>query len=226
MFVSGGYYHLYNRGVNKLEIFLDQQDYNTHLRYIATLLLPKDEEYLRIQLANPQISGDEREQIKQLLRLRNFNDEITLIAYCLMPNHFHFLVRQHSKRSIEDFMRSLLTRYVMYFNKRYKRVGPLFQSKYKAVLVKSDNQLRYLTKYIHRNPLKRKLYKKADVYQALRLQPSSYSAYIDKNHKSWIHPELIINQENEKSVAHYRAFIEESNMSDDLGFIKGLTLDL
>ena len=152
-FVKGGYYHIYNRGVNKSEIFLDKQDYSIYLRYLATLLSPKDVDYFKTLLSDPSISSNSRSELKRLLKLRNFHDEITLIAYCLMPNHYHILVRQSSQRAIEEFVRSLITRYVMYFNKRYKRVGPLFQSKYKAVLVGSDSQLRYLTKYIHRNPL-------------------------------------------------------------------------
>ena len=67
--------------------------------------------------------------------LKNYHDQIELLAYCLMPNHFHFLIRQTTDRGIAEFMQSLVLKYVMYFNKKYKRVGSLFQSRYKTVLI-------------------------------------------------------------------------------------------
>ena len=71
---------------------------------------------------------------KGLPRLpKNFHKQIELVAYCLMPNHFHFLLKQFEKNTLKSFMTSILTRYVMYFNKKYDRVGGLFQGVYKAI---------------------------------------------------------------------------------------------
>lgn len=181
-YTEEGYYHLYNRGVEKRLIFQDQQDYSVFLSYLKEYLLPKDVENLQAKLTDPFLSPAERDKIKSLLRMNNFADEIALVAYCLMPNHFHFLVKQKSASAIDKFMNSLSTRYTMYFNKRYRRVGSLYQGVYKAILIQSEVQFLHLTRYIHK--------------QALSIpslfgsgQPSSYHQYIGKQKTDWVKPE-------------------------------------
>src|SRR3990170_2216093 len=89
---ENSYYHIYNRGVEKRLIFLDQQDYGVFLSYLKEYLLPKNEKELFSRLSNPTLSPKEKDKILKLLRLNNFAGEITLLAYCLMPNHFHLLI--------------------------------------------------------------------------------------------------------------------------------------
>jgi REP element-mobilizing transposase RayT len=115
-----GIYHLFNRGVERREIFLDQHDYR------------------RFKL-----------QLEQALQAE---PAISLWAFCLMPNHFHLLVHQADEQRLGLFMQRLITAYVMYFNKRHKRVGPLFQGKYKAVRIIGPGQLMETSRYIHLNP--------------------------------------------------------------------------
>ena len=148
-YLENGYYHIYNRGVEKRTIFLDSQDYAVFLSYLKSYLLPKKEKKLMEKLSHPTISCRERDKILRELRLNNFYNDIHLLAYCLMPNHFHFLIKQAKAESIDRFMNSLCTRYTMYFNRKYKRVGSLYQDVYKAVLVSSEPQLLHLTRYIH-----------------------------------------------------------------------------
>ncbi|MBU1084777.1 MAG: transposase [Candidatus Beckwithbacteria bacterium] len=136
---KNSYYHIYNRGVAKTNIFLDKQDYKVFLSY------------LKIYLTAIDLQG-ETLQVSPSKMLKNFSEEMDLVAYCQMPNHFHLLIYQQQKHSINYFMRSLATKYSMYFNAKYKRVGSLFQGVYKAVKVDSEEQLIYLSKYIHRNP--------------------------------------------------------------------------
>lgn len=170
---KSSFYHIYNRGVEKRLIFQDDQDYAVFLSYLQTYLLPKDMDLLNQQLSDPTLSSKEKEKILSLLRLNNFSDEITLLAYCLMPNHFHFLIQQKSADTIDKFMNSIGTRYTMYFNKKYKRVGSLYQDVYKAVMVYTDKQLLNVTHYIHKNPVKdipkskfKKLASKGDAFRA------------------------------------------------------------
>ena len=153
MYIDDGYYHLYNRGVNKMPIFNDEQDYRVFLRYLKTYLIPKDYDALNLILTDTKTSQQIRAETLKELNLKNFHGKITLIGYCLMPNHFHLLVHTKSGHDMEYFMRSLMTRYTQYMNRKYTRVGPLFQGRYKAVLVETTEQLLYLTRYIHRNPL-------------------------------------------------------------------------
>ncbi|TSC66076.1 MAG: hypothetical protein CEO21_266 [Microgenomates group bacterium Gr01-1014_80] len=222
-YVPKSYYHIYNRGVEKRSIFQDEQDYGVFLSYLKSYLLPKDEGALRQTLSNPAISAKERDRILKLLRLNNFANEITLLAYCLMPNHFHLLVKQNSEDGIDRFMNSLSTRYTMFFNRKYKRIGPLYQDVYKAVLVESNEQLLYLTHYIHRNPAPYQPRKDRSIHKALFRQPSSYSEYLGKRQTFWVRPEEILKFFSKTSIKlSYQAFVEDTN---ELGSISRVAID-
>lgn len=228
IYSENSYYHIYNRGVEKRLIFIDNQDYSIFLLYLKEYLLPKGEQKLYEQLSNPNTSYKERNKILRLLRLNNFADEIALHAYCLMPNHFHLLVKQKSYNSIDKFMHSLCIRYAMYFNRKYKRVGSLFQDVYKAVLIENEPQLLYLSSYIHRNPVKNiskpKLDTKDQVLCGYLSQPSSYPEYLGQRQTEWVHPEEILeyfSKENPK--LSYQAFVEQT---EDFPQIENLFLDL
>lgn len=212
------YYHIYNRGIEKRLIFQDDQDYAVFLSYLRTYLVPKDIELLKQQLSDPPLNSKEKDAVLRLLKLKNFADEITLLAFCLMPNHFHFLIKQKSSNSIDVFMSSLCTRYSMYFNKKYKRVGSLYQGVYKAVMAYTDEQLLNITRYIHINSVKdlpksklRKLASKGDTLRAYFSQPSSYPEYLGQRQTSWVHPEEIMSyfSKTHPGIA-YQNFIEES----------------
>ena len=203
-YAENSYYHIYNRGVEKRLTFLDQQDYLVFLSYLKDYLLPKDEKNLYEKLADPNIGYKEKDKILKLLRLNNFSDEITLLAYCLMPNHFHFFIKQRSSKSIKVFMQSLMTRYSMYFNRKYQRVGTLFQAVYKAALVTHDGQFVYLSKYIHKQAL-------ASQGETLQEQPSSYPDYLGFRKTDWIHPEEVLGYFSKNhSKNSYKHFVEET----------------
>jgi putative transposase len=132
LYLEGGHYHIYNRGVGKRTIFIDDQDYRTFLNCMITYLMPAEE--------------------NQRWPHCDIHEDIELLAYCLMPNHFHLLVKQGKKEGISEFMKCLLTKYSIYFNKKYDRVGTLFQGTYKGALIEADEYLIYLSRYIHLNP--------------------------------------------------------------------------
>lgn len=211
-YLENGYYHLYNRGVEKRIVFLDEQDYSVFLSYLKEYLLPKNTQELIEKLANPNTPYKVRDKILKLLRLNNFADEITLLAYCLMPNHFHFLVKQKSAQSIDIFMNSLGTRYTMYFNRKYKRVGSLWQAVYKAVLVSKDDQLLHLTRYIHKqalNPIEEEL------------QPNSYSEYLGKRKAEWVHPKEVLAYFSDTNPSiSYKEFVAQTENPKVINSIK------
>ena len=184
-YLENSYYHIYNRGVEKRLIFQDLEDYSVFLSYLKNYLIFKDVSKLQQNLSNKEITYKEKDKIVKQIRLNNFSDEITLIAYALMPNHFHFLVKQKNSGSIDTFMNSLGTRYTMYFNRKYKRVGHLYQGVYKAVNISSDEQLLHLSRYIHCQALDRKL-------EYFENQPSSYLNFLNKQKTDWVHPEEIL----------------------------------
>lgn len=208
-YVENGYYHIYNRGVEKRIIFLDKQDYSVFLSYLKSYLLPKDKKELYERLSDQNISSGAKDKILKLLRLNNFHKEITLLAYCLMPNHFHFFVKQKNIESIDRFMNSLGTRYTMYFNRKYKRVGSLYQGVYKAVLIMSDEQFLHLSRYIHK--------------QALPIQPSSYFDYIFRSKTEWVHPEEVLAHFSKTNKKYsYENFVGEAS---DASLAKNIVLE-
>ncbi|OGE19695.1 hypothetical protein A3J19_05610 [Candidatus Daviesbacteria bacterium RIFCSPLOWO2_02_FULL_41_8] len=226
-YLENGYYHIYNRGVERRLVFLDQQDYSVFLRYLKEYLLPKDEEDLRKQLSSPNNTYKERDKILKLSRLNNFSNEITLLAYALMPNHFHFFIKQKSSTSIDKFMQSLGTRYTMYFNRKYKRVGFLYQDTYKAVLIENEQQLIYLTKYIHKQISIHHSNTSSVALQGRTLQgwgqASSYPEYLGKRKTDWVYPEEVLSyfsKTNPKLT--YKAFVEES---DDFSVVQRKILE-
>lgn len=215
-YVENSYYHIYNRGVEKRLIFLDGQDREVCLSYLKEYLLPKNEKELYKRLSEDSTSYKEKDKILKLLRLNNFAEEIILISYTLMPNHFHFAIKQKKVGSIDKFMNSLGTRYTMYFNSKYKRVGSLYQGVYKAVLVKTDEQLLHLTRYIHKQAL-------ASQGEALQERPSSYPEFLGLRKTEWVHPEEVLSFFSENNPAlSYKSFVEQK---DDMDIIGSLVIE-
>ena len=126
-YAENSYYHIYNRGVDKREIFLDEQDCSSFLYYLKLYLSPPE-----TLLSQPSLTPRLIYKITNL----NISKEIDLISYALMPNHFHLHVKQYTKNGIEKLTRRAFTSFVQYFNSKYKRIGTLFESAYKAVLIK------------------------------------------------------------------------------------------
>jgi len=207
-YLKNGYYHIYNRGVDKRTIFKDEQDYGVFLNYLKYYLSPLPK---LTPLRKITIREDKKYQISDY-KCKNYHQAITLLAYCLMPNHYHLFVKQTESRNIELFMKSLGTRYAMYFNKRSKRSGTLFEGNYKAVLVDSDEQLIHLSRYIHLNPHPK----------PLNSQPSSYPDYLRLKHTSWLHPKDVL--KHFKSSLAYKKFVQNPDQSA-LSIISDLTLD-
>jgi putative transposase len=209
-FVDHAYYHIYNRGVEKRDIFLDKQDYTAFLGCLKLYLTPPTPIDRRFTHTLQGSSLSDTKTIYAPSRQPNNHEHtIDLIAYCLMPNHFHLMLRSIEKDSMTKFMRSLATRYSLYFNKKYDRVGRLFQGIYKAVMIEQENQFLWTTKYIHRNPLSLTLYED-DPCKLVDYPYSSYKNYLGTIHQDWIHPENILSYfSNTNSKNSYKNFIEE-----------------
>ena len=205
-YIENGYYHIYNRGVEKRNIFLDEQDYKVFLSYLKFYLEP------------PNLQGQAL-KVAPSRQLKNYADQITLLAYCLMPNHFHLFVKQTAFNTINRFIHSILIKYSLYINKKYHRIGPLFQGRYKAVLIATEPQFLYLTKYIHRNPLDL-----PPTSPGLEGYPySSYPNYLHHIHQIWLKPQEILSyfSRTNPSLA-YKSFVEDGS---ELGDIARLTLE-
>lgn len=140
-FALNEYYHVYNRGNGKQKIFHDKEDYD-HFAFLL-LILNTDK---NIELRNHK-KQDKTKSSKD-------KKPIAIGAYVLMPNHFHILITEKQKGGVSKFMQKISTAYVMYYNKKYNRTGSLFEGKFKAKHLNTDNYLKYTFSYIHLNPIK------------------------------------------------------------------------
>ncbi len=142
------YYHVYNRGVDKRVLFKDKLDY---FRFISLLYICNGQKHVNI---HSFLKKKEGPSFFEIFYEKRGISLVSIGAYCLMPNHFHILLREKTDGGVSTFMKKVLTAYAMYFNNRYKRKGVLFEGRYKAKHVDSDVYLKYLYAYIHLNPVK------------------------------------------------------------------------
>ncbi|MBI2011759.1 transposase [Candidatus Daviesbacteria bacterium] len=163
-FVNQHFYHVYNRGSEKRRIFEDRRDYQ---RFLKTLT------YYQLEGPKPKLS--------HFFKYKNFNPLkakkiVDILAYCLMSNHFHLLLKQVKEGGISEMITKLSLSYTKYYNTKYDRVGPLFQGQFKAVLIESDEQLLHVSRYIHLNPIVSLLTKSLDKFDW-----SSSHEYFNRN---------------------------------------------
>lgn len=151
------HYHVYNRASGERQLFRDNTDREYFLYLVKRHLLP---------------SLDESEPLYPTY-------DVEVVAYCLMGSHFHFLLYQEVDRhEITRFMRSVSTAYSMYYNKKYKSMGHVFQSAFRASRINNEAYLAHISRYIHLNPRSYKTWKW-----------SSYGNYIGVRDDEWVHPQ-------------------------------------
>lgn len=188
--VQESYYHIYARGASRQDIFLEPADYYIFLELFRRYLPPEE---IRDNSGIPYAK---------------LGDDIELLCYCLMSNHFHLLVYQISEGAMQRLMRGVMTAYSRYFNKKYKRSGSLFESRYKASMIMSDEYLMHITRYIHLNPKKWQNY-----------PYSSLSGYLNSHTEDWWHEGKIL--ELFSSRADYGEFVADYEaIRDSLALIK------
>jgi REP element-mobilizing transposase RayT len=165
-FLPGNYYHVYNRGASKADIFLNDRDY--------------------VYLLN---------QIKKLVK----EFEITIIAYCLMSNHYHFLLRQDGEKQISAFMQAVFFKYSLHFNARHHHSGTIFEGPFQAIPVDRNTYLLHLCRYIHRNPLEAAIVVKPEQWDY-----SNYAEFIGIRNGALVDREFVkINFGSPENYADY-----------------------
>ncbi len=201
----GEYYHIYNRGVNKQNIFLDNKDW---IRFLFLIV------YLQSPVNFPQIgraiSGYVKNQVfdnvkektaAEILKTRY----VELTCFTIMPNHFHLVLREFKERGISKYMERIQKAYAKYSNTKHGKSGHVFQGTFQAIHIKNSEQLLHLSAYIHRNPRERKQWRNKEQ----KYPWSSYQDYIEKNR--WgklLKIGVILNQFS--SPKQYKEFIDTS----------------
>lgn len=205
-FVTEQVYHVYNRGSEKRTIFEDRRDCQ---RFLKTLT------YYQLEGPKPKLS--------HFFKYQNFKPNqaqklVEILSFCLMPNHFHLLLKQLKDGGITNMVTHLSLSYTKYYNTKYSRIGPLFQGTFKAVLIESDEQLIHVSRYIHLNPLVSFLTKSLEQYEW-----SSYQEYL-MGKDGICSKEQILSFF--KSPKDYESFIkDQAGYALELEFIKHQLID-
>jgi len=211
-------YHILNRGIAFQPSFQNKKNYT---RAIEALFYYQNKKpplrYSKFLL----LANSKRTQIlEKLTQEKQFLVEI--ISYCLMPNHFHLLLKQLAENGISKFISNFTNSYTRYFNTKHKRTGPLFQGKFKAIRVETDEQLFHLSRYIHLNP-----YSSYVVKTLKDLENYSYSSlpeFLGKTQTNFCSKEIIL--DNFKNKSSYQKFVfDQANYQRKLEEIKHLLLE-
>lgn len=176
--IPQSYYHVYARGGSRSEIFLDSEDYATFLNLFKRYL-SEEQQHDRVGIPYPHLF-----------------QKLELLCFCLMSNHFHLLIYQEGLGAMQQLMRSVMTSYSRYFNKKYDRSGPLLETRYKASRIHDQQYLEHITRYIHLNPRDWRNY-----------HYSSLPLYLGKQTAEWLVPEKILCQF--RNARDYLAFLED-----------------
>lgn len=171
--VNDQIYHIFNRGANHQPTFIDKLEYKRAMLVIDFYRFSNLPTKLSRLLT---LSNDDRTKILDNLRAEN-DKLIDILAFCLMPNHFHFLLRQVKNNGISKFLGNLQNSYTRYFNTKNERDGSLFLDQFKAVLIRTDEQLVHVSRYIHLNPYTSYVVK--DLNQLLNYPWSSLPEYLE-----------------------------------------------
>ena len=204
IFCNNEYYHIYNRGVDKRKVFLNNGDYKKfiiNLRKFNSNLDYRKRDFIKRKRHKEKSSVQELSS-----RYRELSSEadklIEIIAYCLNPNHYHFILRQLEENGISKFMHKVDLGYTNYFNPKYNRNGSLFQGTFKSIHIDTDEYLIWLSAYINLNP------KLHNIASDLEKYPwSSYLDYVGKRNGTLCNREIILNQFPHKNYT-YKNFID------------------
>ncbi len=207
--VNGEFYHIFTRSISGFRIFNSNYDF---LRMLETIIYYTNE--------NPPLKFSKyysQKYKKEIFSRLGGKKIVRIIAYCLMPTHLHLILQQLEENGISNFMEKVLKSYSKYFNKKYKRKGPLWETRFKNVHVDTDEQLLHLTRYIHLNPVTALLVKKPEDWNF-----SSYKEYLGGSpRKICEFEEFIPIEKNE-----YKLFVEERiDYQKELAKIKHLLLE-
>lgn len=206
--VNGEFYHIFNRATFDLPIFAKKRDANLFLEAMEFYLQP-----------NPPTRFSIYRKNRNSYKLNLEEKLVTIINYCLMPNHFHLTVRQELENGVQKFIQRLTNSYAHYFAFKYDKRGHIFEDKFKAIHIETNEQLIHLSRYIHLNPVTRFIVENPQDYTF-----SSYRIYLGKESLRFIDPIPVMNDFS--SAKKYKEFVEsQKDYQKALARIKHLTLE-
>lgn len=215
-FVTHEIYHIYNRGINRQPTFTAIKEYKRAketIKFYQTVKPPvKLSKFLRLE------DDKKHETIKVMEAMKK---GVTLLAYCLMPNHFHFLIRQDEENGITKFLSNFQNSYTRYYNVRHKRDGALFLDQFKAVRIETDEQLMHISRYIHLNPHTGYIIRSLE---ELKTYPwSSFTEYLTGSNE--IADTTIIVHMNKNNDAYTQFVYDQADYQRELKMVEHLLIE-
>ncbi len=211
-------YHILNRSLQRIPIFQNTKEKKRIINLINYYSFKNRPcKFSRYK----QFSKERREKI--ILELNpGRKKRVEIICYCLMPNHFHLLVKQAQDNGITRFMCDLQNSYVRYYNIKHNRKGPLFESQYKAIRISNEEQLLHVSRYIHLNPYSGYVVK--NINELINYEWSSFKEYLNLTTQELCNKNIILNKFN--NPEKYKQFVlSRADYQKSLEVIKHLILD-
>lgn len=217
VFATGEIYHVFNRGVERRPLFTSKRE---HERFVELL------KYYRFSPVPMRYSDfrvlPDPAQKKIWRSLADRGDvNVDILSYCLMPNHFHLVLRQRQEQGIQRFLSHISNSYAKYFNTKHRRVGPLFQGAFKAIYIETEEQLLHITRYVHLNPITAFMIQEGEVDMYPWSSLSEYVANLPSGFcdTGWV-------KEFFKKPSGYRSFVhDQGDYAKIHAFIQHLALD-
>jgi len=206
--VNGEIYHILNRSVSGISIFKGRRESERFLEAMKY--------YLQ---TDPPIKFSLYKLHKDKFPVNLSQRLVTIINFCIMPNHFHFTLRQETDEGVKKFIQKLTGSFAHYFAVKYQSRGHIFEGNFKAIRVENEEQLIHLSRYIHLNPVSSCLVEKPENYLY-----SSYRIYLGQEKSEIVDPSLVLN--NFSSPGEYEEFVlARKDYQRWLEKIKHLTLE-
>ncbi len=213
--INNQYYHVFSRSIGKFVVFNNTHEFQRFLKLL---------DFFRFENFNYKYSEfNELGAMKQIKILDSLYQDpnvlVEIVAFCLMPTHFHLILKQKNTNGISSYISRVLNGYARYFNVKHRRTGPLWAGRFKDVLVNNDKQMLHLTRYVHLNPISANLVKNPEEWQF-----SSCKLYIsseDSDNYFCVFREIISRKPKE-----YEKFINDrKSYQRELSEIKNLMID-
>lgn len=197
--ITGNIYHVYNKSIEKRVIFTEEY---CHL-FIKTARYYRSSRsifrFSNFQKLSPNLLVPYE---KKVLDKRSFR--VTILAYCLMPTHYHLLIKQNQDRGISIFISQLQNSFTRFYNIKSLRTGPLFLDKFKSKPITSEEQLKHVSRYIHLNPYSNGLIE--EVRETIAYPYSSFSEYLSLTESTLCDPNIVFSLFNENGEK-YKDFV-------------------
>lgn len=213
-FVNNYIYHIFNKTINSQTLFTDEDKCAIFLkiaRYYRSSQLQISFSHLK------RLEREVRESILEKTKLKKYF-RVEILAYCIMPTHYHFLLKQKFENGIQKFMADLANSFTKNINIKHEKNGPIFIPRFKSVRIRTEEQLKHVSRYIHLNPYASGLIR--DIKDLRQYQWSSCGEYFKPTKKILSNPKEVLDLFGNNSVRYEKFIIDHADYQKSLELIK------